>query len=185
MPEQIFQELNQKCQDAVDHLHSEYAKIQTGRANVALVENIMVDSYGTQTPLKGIANISVPEAKQIAIQPWNRDQLPNIEKAITEANLGLNPQNDGVVIRLNLPPMTEDRRKELVKLAHQYAEDARISVRNARHEALNSLKTKEKDKEISEDVLRGKEKETQEKVDEYNKKIEEAARHKEEDVMTV
>lgn len=185
MPEQTLSELNQKCQDAVDHLHSEYAKIQTGRANVALVENVMVDSYGTKTPLKGLANISIPETKQIAIQPWNRDQLPNVEKALIEANLGLVPQNDGVVIRLNLPPMTEDRRKELVKLVHKFAEDARISVRNARHDALNILKAKEKDKEISEDLLRGKEKEVQEKVDGHNHKIEEAAKHKEEDVMTV
>ena len=136
-------------------------------------------------PLKGIASISIPESNQIAIQPWNRDQLPNIEKAIVNANLGLNPQNDGTIIRLILPPLTEDRRKELVKLVHQYAEDARISIRNARHEALGKLKDMEKGKEIGEDELAIREKELQNTVDEFNKKVEEDAKKKEEDVMTV
>lgn len=185
MPQQIMQEFEQKCNASVEHLAQEYGKIQTGRANAALVENLMVDSFGSKMPLKGMASISVPESKQIAIQPWNRDQIPEIEKAILEANLGVNPQNDGSTIRLILPPLTEERRKELVKLVHQTAEDARISIRNARHEALNHLKDKEKGKEISEDELRGKEKIVQEKVDEFNKKIEEAAKKKEEDVMTV
>jgi len=185
MIDQIFQELNQKCEAAIDHLYSEYAKIQTGRANVALVENVTVDSYGAKMPLKGVATISIPEPKQIAIQPFNRDQLQNVEKAILEADLGLTPQNDGTFIRLNLPPLTEDRRKELVKIVHQYAEDSRISVRNARHEAISQLKELEKEKEISEDELRGKEKEVQEKVDKLNQQIEEAAKKKEKDVMTV
>ncbi len=181
----MIEELIKKCQDAIDHLHQEYAKIQTGRANAALVENIMVDSYGVKSPLKAVANISIPEAKQIAIQPWDRSQLSTIEKAIIEADLGLNPQNDGVAIRLNLPPLTEERRKELVKLVHQYAEDARISIRNARHETLHQFKEMEKAKEISEDDLKGKEKNVQEKVDEFNKMVEEASKKKEEDVMTV
>ncbi len=185
MSEQTLNELNQKCQDAVGHLHDEYAKIQTGRANVSLVENVMVESYGSKMPLKGVASISIPEPKQIAIQPFNRDQLQNVEKAIMDADLGLTPQNDGTFIRLNLPPLTEDRRKELVKMAHQLAEDARISIRNARHDAINYLKDKEKEKEISEDELKGKEKDIQEKVDDFNKKVEEAAKRKEEDVMTV
>lgn len=185
MPQQTLNELNQKCQDAIDHLHTEYAKIQTGRANVSLVENVMVDSYGSKVPLKGVATITIPEPKQIAIQPFSRDQLQSIEKALMEADLGLTPQNDGSFIRLNLPPLTEERRKELVKLAHRYAEDSRISMRNARHDALNYLKEMEKVKEISEDVLKGKEKEIQEKIDDFNKKVEESAKKKEEDIMTV
>ena len=180
-----MEELIKKCQDALDHLHNEYAKIQTGRANAALVESIMVDSYGVKSPLKALANISIPEAKQIAIQPWDRGQLSNIEKAILEADLGLVPQNDGVLIRLNLPPLTEERRKDLVKLVHKYAEDARISIRTARHDSLNQFKEMEKAKEISEDELKGKEKNVQEKVDEFNKMVEEASKKKEEDVMTV
>lgn len=185
MVEQTLSEMVTKCQDALDHLHQEYSKIQTGRANAALVENVMVESYGTKMPLKSMASVSIPEPKQIAIQPWDRGQLQSIEKAILEADLGLTPQNDGTFIRLNLPPMTEERRKELVKLVNQYAEEARISVRNSRHEAINSLKALEKDKEISEDDLHIKEKEVQEKVDDFNQKIEEAAKRKEEDVMTV
>lgn len=180
-----IEDLIKKCQDALDHLHQEYAKIQTGRANAALVESLMVDSYGVKSPLKALANISVPEAKQIAIQPWDRGQLVSIEKAIIEADLGLNPQNDGVLIRLNLPPLTEERRKELVKLVHKLAEDAKISIRNARHESLHQFKEMEKAKEISEDELRGKESDVQEKVDEFNKKVEENSKKKEEDVMTV
>lgn len=185
MVDQIFSELDAKCKLAIDHLHVEYGKIQTGRANAALVENIMVDSYGSKMPLKGVATISIPEPKQIAIQPFSRDQITNVEKAIIEANLGLNPQNDGVCIRLNLPPLTEDRRKELAKAVHRYAEESRISIRNARHDALGQLKNLEKEKEISEDELKGKEKKVQEKVDGYNQTIEESAKKKEQDVLTV
>ena len=178
-------ELITKCEAALEHLHNEYAKIQTGRANTALIESVMVDSYGTKTPIKGVASLSIPEPTQIAIQPWDKSQIPAIEKAILEANLGFNPQNDGTFIRLNIPPLTEERRKDLVKLVHKHAEDARISVRNVRHNVINEYKTMEKNKEIGEDELRSKEKDIQEKVDEYNKKIEESAKHKEQDVMTV
>jgi ribosome recycling factor len=182
---QTLQEAKDKFQKALDYLHEEYGKLQTGRANAALVENITVEVFGATMPLKGIANISIPESNQIAIQPWNRDHLPNVEKAITNAHLGLNPQNDGNFIRLILPPMTEERRKELVKLVHKYSEDARVSVRNARHEALTKLKNMEKEKEISEDELATKERDLQKIVDEYNAKIEEAAKHKEADIMSV
>jgi len=185
MPQQTLDELNKKCQFALDHLYQGFAKIQTGRANTALVEDVMVDSYGAKMPLRAVASISIPEPKQIAIQPYSRDQLTNIEKAILEADLGLNPQNDGNFIRLNLPPLTEERRRDLVKVVHKTAEEARISVRNARHDAIRRLKELEKDKEISEDDLRGEEKNVQEKVDAFNEKIEAAAKKKEQDVMTV
>ncbi len=181
----MMDELVIKCQDALDHLHQEFAKVQTGRASAALVEDIQVDSYGAKMPLKGVATITIPEPKQIAIQPFNKDQLTNIEKAVIEADIGLVPQNDGNFIRLNIPPLTEERRRDLVKMVHQFAEDARISVRNARHEALNTFKQMEKDKEMSEDELRGKEKAVQEKVDEFNKMVEEAAKKKETDIMTI
>ncbi len=181
MSQEVFDGLDQKCQDALDHLYQEYAKIQTGRANTSLVENVMVDSYGAKVPLKAVATIAIPEPKQIAIQPFSHDQLQNIEKALIEADLGMMPQNDGVFIRLNLPPMTEERRKELVKLVHKHAENTRISIRNARHEALSQLK----EMGISEDEEKMKEKEIQEKVDEFNQKVEDAAGKKEEDVMNV
>jgi ribosome recycling factor len=185
MTQPILDELNLKAQTAIDHLHNEFAKIQTGRANAALVENVMVDSYGVKVQLRSVASITIPEFKQIAIQPYSRDQLTNIEKAIKDANLGINPQNDGIVIRLNIPPLTEDRRKDLVKLVHKLAEDGRISIRNARHDALNALKALEKEKEISEDELHSKEKLMQEKVDSFNAQIEEILKKKEKDVMTV
>ncbi|MBN2087716.1 ribosome recycling factor [Candidatus Peregrinibacteria bacterium] len=185
MSDQILNDAKGKMQKAYDYMHEEFAKLQTGRANAALVENIMVESFGTTMPLKGIASISIPESNQIAIQPWNRDQLPNVEKAITNANLGLNPSNDGLMIRLILPPLTEDRRKDLVKLVHKYAEESKISIRNARHEAKTQLEALEKSKEISEDQLGVFEKKLQEVVDEYNKKVDEASKNKEQDVMTV
>ena len=185
MSDQVIGDAKQKMQDALDYLHEEYGKLQTGRANAALVEGLEVEVFGSVMPLKGVASISIPESNQIAIQPWNRDHLPNIEKAITEARLGLNPSNDGNVIRLIIPPLTEERRRDLVKLVHKYAEDSRVSIRNARHEALKKLEAMEKEKEISEDELKGKEKSLQDDVDEFNDKVEEAAKHKENDIMTV
>jgi len=185
MPDQIIAGAKAGMQKALDHLHEQFMKLQTGRAHPGLVEGIMVESYGTMMPLKGLATISIPEAKQIAIQPWSRDQLSAIEKAIIASNLGFNPRNDGVLIRIILPPLTEERRKELTKIVHQYAEEARIVIRNLRHEALNHLKTMEKEKEISEDLLSGMEKELQKVVDDFNKKVEDTAKQKEKDVMTV
>ncbi len=185
MPDSVISEAKQKMQNALNYMHDEYGKLQMGRANSALVDGINVEVFGSNMPLKGLANISIPESNQIAIQPWNRDHLPNIEKAITEANLGLNPTNDGNAIRLILPPMTEERRKDLVKLVHKYAEDSRVSIRNARHEALHKLKEMEKHGHISEDIQVGKEKEVQIVVDDFNKKIEESSNTKENDIMTV
>lgn len=185
MSEQVINDAKQKMQSAVKFLHEEYAKFQTGRASVALVDGLMVEVFGTAMPLKGVASISTPEANQITIQPWNRDHLTAIEKAIRESNLGLNPGNDGIMIRLIIPPLTEERRKDLVKLVHRYAEDARVSVRNSRHEALKKLEAMEKGKEISEDELHSKEKQLQKEVDDFNVKIEEEAKRKEKDIMTV
>lgn len=181
MSDQILESAKQLMQKALDHLHEEYSKFQTGRASAALVESLPVESFGATMPLKGLASISVPESNQIAIQPWNRDQLVSIEKAIRDSNLGLNPTNDGIMIRLMVPPLTEERRKDLVKLVHKYAEDSRISLRNARHEGMADLKKLE----MGEDELKGKEKKLQAMVDEFNEKIEEAAKQKEKDIMTI
>jgi len=145
----------------------------------------MVDSYGTKMPLKSLANITVPDAKTISIQPWDRGQIASVEKAIRDSSLGLNPQNNGIAIHLNLPPLTEERRKELVKVLHRYAEESRIAVRNLRHEALDQLKSLEKAKEIGEDQLEVAEKEAQKHVDGFNTMIEEASKKKEKEVMTV
>lgn len=185
MPDQIISEAKQKMQSALNYLHEEYGKLQTGRANAALVEGVEVEVFGSSMPLKGLASIFIPESNQIAIQPWNRDHLPNIEKAIREGSLGLNPSNDGTMLRIILPPLTEERRKDLVKLVHKYAEDTRVSIRNARHEALKKLEAMQKNKEISEDELAGREKSLQKEVDDFNAKVEEDAKHKEKDIMTV
>jgi len=185
MPNHVLTEGKEKMENAIKYLHDEYGKLQTGRASAALVDGIHVDVFGSSMPLKGLANISIPESNQIAIQPWNRDHLPNIEKAITEANLGLSPTNDGIVIRLLIPPLTEERRKELVKLVYRYAEDARVSIRNARHEALKKFSGMEKEKIISEDELKGKERELQLIVDEFNKRIEDDSKNKDKDIITI
>lgn len=185
MVDQIFSELKTKSEAALHHLHQEYGKLQTGRASSALVENIPVESFGAKVPMKGVATITIPEPQQIAIQPFNRDQLVNIEKAIMDANIGLTPQNDGNFIRLNIPPLTEERRKELVKLVHKYAEESKISLRNARHDAINQLKQLEKEKSLSEDELRSNEKKVQDTVDDFNQKIDDNSKKKEQDVMTI
>ena len=185
MPNQILDDAKKKMESALGYLHEEYGKLQTGRANAGLVDGLNVEVFGSTMLLKGLANISIPESNQIAIQPWNRDHLPNIEKAINDANLGLNPTNDGVAIRLIIPPLTEERRRDIVKMVHKYSEDARVSVRNARHEALSKLKNMEKEKAISEDELNSKEKAMQNIVDEFNKKIEEDSKQKEQDIMTI
>lgn len=185
MSEQVISEAVQKMQTAIKFLHDEFAKFQTGRASTALVEGITVEVFGARMPIKGVASLSTPESNQIAIQPWNRDHLVAIEKAIRESSLGLNPSNDGLMIRLIIPPLTEERRKDLVKLVHRYAEECRVSIRNARHEALKKLEAMEKNKTISEDELAGKEKALQKEVDDSNSKVEEAAKRKEKDIMTV
>ena len=185
MSDQIITEAKQKMENALNFLHEEFGKLQTGRANAALVEGLQIEVFGSLMPLKGLASITIPEPNQIVIQPWNRDQLSSIEKAIRESNLGLNPSNDGQLIRLIIPPLTEERRRDLVKLLHKYAEDGRVSIRNARHEALKKLDGMEKDKEISEDERKGREKTLQKAVDDYNARVEESAKHKENDIMTI
>ena len=183
--ESVVKKLEEELQGALEHLHEDYAGLQIGRASASLVDRITVESYGTMQPLKAVANISVPDARTVQIQPWDRSNLPIIEKAITMSELGLNPQNDGLVIRLNIPPLTEERRKELSKVVGTMAEEAKISVRNARHEAMEELKKLQKSNEITEDQLASGEKRVQQKVDELNSSIEEAAKAKEEDVMKV
>lgn len=181
----MFQATKQKMQGHLNHLHEEYGKLQTGRASGAMVEGVMVESFGAKMPLKGVASISVPESNQILIQPWDKSQLSAVEKAIIEANLGLNPQNDGVVIRLTIPPLTEERRKDLVKTVHRLAEEARVSIRQDRQDANNKIKQLKKDGEITEDDVKRLEKELQDLVDDFNKHIEASAKKKDEDVMTV
>jgi ribosome recycling factor len=185
----MFQPLiNQKekeFQQTIDFFSEECQKIRTGRANPGLVEGLMVDYYGTRTPLKQIATINAPEARTILIQPWDKDSLVNIEAAIRESDLGLNPANDGQVIRLNIPPLNEERRQEMVKMLNQKAEAARISIRSIREEIWETIQEKTKNGEISEDdKFRGKDK-LQEIVDGYNEKIETIREKKEKEITTI
>jgi ribosome recycling factor len=168
------------CQKVLEHLHGEYSKLQTGRASAALVEHVEVEAYGQKQPLKNIAGISVPDAKTIAISPWDKSVMQNVEKALQVANLGVNPVNDGVVIRLNLPPMTEERRLQMVKVVNTLAEDARIAVRKHRQEAQDVIK-QEKDEDVRATLLE----ELQKAVDEMNEGIAQVSKKKEDDLMKI
>jgi len=168
-----------------ERLHAEYAKLRSGRASSALVDDIMVDYYGTPTPLKQAANVTVPEARQILIQPWDKGMLEAIEEALRKADLGLLPNSDGVVIRLSLPPMTEENRKDLVKVLNQRTEEARIAVRGVREEIWKAIQKEEKDGDMSEDDKFAGKDALQKVVDDHNAQIEEARAKKEEDILTV
>ncbi len=170
---------------ALEHLKTEFSRLQIGRASAGLVEGLMVESYGTMQPLKAVAHISIPDAKTIQIQPWDRSQLQAIEKAIQVSNLGLQPSNDGIVIRINLPPMTEERRRDIVKVVNKLAEEERITVRHVRQTYMDQIKGMEKAKTIPEDQVKLLEKMLQEKVDQYNREIESTAQSKENDVLTI
>ena len=168
-------------QKALDYLHSEFAGLQTGRASTTLVEGLVVSTYGSTQPLKNISNISTPDAKTIMIAPWDASLVPEVEKIIIASDLGMTPNNNGKSIILNIPPMTEERRKEIVKLVHKYSEDAKISVRNARHDAMKQLDTQE----LSEDEEHQKKDEIQKKVDDANTSIDTVTKAKEADIMKV
>src|SRR3990167_4766385 len=170
---------------AVEHFKSELSTLRTGRASAALVENLMADFYGVPTQLSHMAQISIPEPRMIAIQPFDKNSLKDIEKAIQASSLGINPVNDGLYIRLTIPQMTEDRRKELVRVVSQMAEKARISVRNIREDIWKEIQTMEKDGKIGEDgKISGKE-DLQKMVDKFNDEIKKIAEAKEKEVLTI
>ncbi len=180
-----FSEFKQKLEKTVGHLKVEIASLRTGRATPALVEDLEVDYYGSKTSLKAIASISSPEPRSLVIQPWDKNAIQPIEKAIQSSSLGLNPVTDHDVIRLSIPPLTEERRKELTKLLGRHLEDARIHVRREREGMLKEVDRKEKAKEISEDEEFRQKSEVQKIVDEINKKIEEIGLMKEKEIMKV
>jgi ribosome recycling factor len=167
---------------AVEVTHREFSTIRTGRASPALVEGIKVDYYGTSTPLKQLANISVPNPKLITIQPWDPSALESVEKAILKSSVGLTPNNDGKVIRLNMPELTKERREELVKLIKKIAEDGKVSMRTVRRDANESIKKMEKDNDITEDDKYDMQDEVQEMTDKYTKEIDTLLEHKEKEL---
>ena len=182
---EIFKQVESKMKHAVDHFHDELKRLRTGRASISMLDPVVVDYYGTPTPLTAVANLSVADANLLVAQPWDTSQIPAIQRGITQANLGLNPSSDGKVVRIPIPPLTEDRRKALVKQAHELAENARNSVRLVRREGNESLKAKEKKHEISQDDERRGLDEVQKLHDHYIAQIATTLQHKEKDIMTV
>ena len=180
-----MQDLKQKGNSIIERLMSEMSSLRTGRATPALIENLEVDYYGTKTPLKAIAAISNPEPRMLAIQPWDKGAMQAIEKAIQSSPLGLNPIADRDMIRLSIPALTEERRKELTKLLGRFIEDARISVRKEREDALRAIDNRLKAKDISEDERFRQRADIQKTIDEINKKIEDIGLAKEKEIMAV
>jgi ribosome recycling factor len=170
-----------EAEKVMAYLHAEFSKLQTGRANAALVENVVVEAYGQNQALKAIAGVSVQDAKTIVVQPWDAGTLAAVEAALTKADLGVSPVNDGSVIRLTLPPMTEERRQQLVKVVHQLAEEGRISIRQQRQTAHDDIKDNEKDEDVRYTLLE----ELEKAVKASNEKIDVSKKQKEEEVMTV
>jgi len=185
----MIQELRKKTSDrmqgAIDELKKEFAGIRTGRASMALLDGIVIDYYGTPTPVQQLASLTIPESRQIAIQPWEQKLIPEIEKAIMKSDLGLTPMNDGKTIRINIPILTEERRKQLVKLVKKRAEESKIAVRNIRRDSNEELKKLEKGEHISEDEVKKEHDEIQKITDSFIKKIDELAEHKEKEIMEV
>ena len=180
----VIKEVETRMQGALDALGREFAGVRTGRASTGLLEGIRVDYYGTPTPVPQVASLSVPDPKTLLIQPWDASLLPAIEKAIMKSDLGLTPANDGKVIRLVMPPLSEERRKQLAKAVGKQAEDARVAIRNIRHDANKKLKTMEKEKKISEDDGRRGQDQTQKITDKFIQRVDELLKKKEQEILT-
>jgi ribosome recycling factor len=183
MKDEILSEMRDKMENTIDALKKEFKKIRTGRASTALLEGIKVDCYETQMPLEQVASLSVPESRLITIKPWDQSIIGEIEKSILKSELGLTPMNDGKIIRISIPPLTEERRRELAKLAKKMAEEAKISIRNHRREANEFFKELKNEKEISEDVMYKCQDQVQDKTNEFTKKIDEVTAEKEKEII--
>jgi len=181
----ILDETQNRMQKSVDATHNEFRSIHTGRASIALVEAIQVECYGAFKPLKGLASITTPDAKTVTIQPWDPSLIPAIDRAIVKAELGLVPTNDGRVVRIKVPSLTEERRKELDKIIRKIAEDGRVSIRNIRHEANEAIKRLEKAKSVTEDESRATQKKVQDATDKFTKMVDELVAKKEVELKEV
>jgi ribosome recycling factor len=181
----LKKDLKRRMDSAVDVLKKEFAGLRTGRASTALLDPVMVDAYGSVVPLNQVANVSVPEPRMIVVQVWDKGTVKAVEKAIRDAGLGLNPAADGQQVRVPIPPLNEERRLELQKVAGKYAEQARVSVRNVRRDGMDALKKMEKDGVLSQDEHRAHEKDVQTFTDETIKRLDEALAHKEKEIMQV
>jgi ribosome recycling factor len=184
MPQYDKADVERRMKGAVDSFRSDLGGLRTGRANVTLLDPVVVEVYGSNMPLNQVATVSAPEPRMLSVQVWDRSNVTPVEKAIRSAGLGLNPITDGQMLRLPIPDLTEERRKELAKLAGQYAEKAKIAIRNVRRDANDSLKTDENKKEISEDDRKRLETEVQKMTDEMIKAVDDAAAHKEKEILS-
>jgi ribosome recycling factor len=184
MPQYEKADIERRMKGAVDALKSDLQGLRTGRANASLLDPVVVEVYGSMMPLNQVASVTVPEPRMLSVQVWDRSNMIAVEKGIAHANLGLNPIIDGQTLRLPIPDLTQDRRKELAKLAGQYAEKAKIAIRNVRRDGMEALKTDEKKKEISEDERKRAEDEVQKLTDKYVAEADEAAAKKEQEILT-
>jgi len=183
MIDDIYQETKESMSKTVEALNRELQRIRTGRASLSVLDGIKVDYYGTPTPLNQMATLAVPESRQITIQPWDASVIKDIEKAILKSDLGLTPSNDGKILRISIPPLTEERRKELVKVIHKICEDHKVTVRNIRRDSNELLKSLKKDGDISEDEAFRSQDEVQKITDEHIKRIDERYSEKEKEIL--
>ena len=183
MLEEVFEDLNDRMDKTIGALEKDLTKIRTGRASTALVDGIRVDYYGTKTPLGQMASISVPEARLLMIQPWDTSVIGDVEKAILKSDLGLTPMNDGKIIRISIPPLSEERRRDLVKIVKKMAEEGKVALRNVRRDANDMLKDLEKEKEISEDEKFRAQDEVQKITDDFIKKVDGVIDGKEKEIL--
>jgi ribosome recycling factor len=180
----VLKDLETRMTAAIDTVSREFASVRTGRASTALLDSVRVDYYGTMTPVTQMASVSVPDARTLVIQPWEATQLQAIEKAIIKSDLGLNPVNDGKTLRLTLPTLTEERRKQLAKTVHRIAEEGRVAVRNVRREANDKLKAMARDKKVSEDEERRGHDQIQKTTDRFVTKVDELLKKKEQEILS-
>ena len=185
MVKEVLKEANERMEKAVDHVRNELSKIRTGKATTTILDNVKVDYYGTMTPINQVANVSTPDYHTITVQPWDKTVIPLIEKAILSADMGLNPANDGNVIRVPIPALNEERRKEIVKMVKKFGEEGKIAVRNIRRDDIEKLKKMEKEEHFSEDERKHGENEIQKLTDSHIKDIDSLVDAKEKEVMEV
>ena len=183
--ENVKQKFVAGMEKTVEALRKDFGRVRTGRASASLLENIMVDYYGTPTPINQVGTLAVPEPRMITIQPWEKKIIGEIEKAILKSDLGLNPDSDGQIIRVVIPPLTEDRRREMTKMTKKMGEESKVALRNLRRDANEKLKKMEKDKELTKDDLKRGEKEIQDLTDSYVKKIDEIVAAKDKEIMEI
>jgi len=183
--EALVKDTSARMERSIEAFRKELGKVRTGRASFSLLDGVKVDYYGTPTPLQQVGTLSVPESRLITVTPWDTKMIVPIEKAIQGSGLGLNPSSDGKMVRIPIPPLTEERRRELAKVVRKMGEDARVAVRNVRREAIEKLKDREKKKEISEDVVKRGQERVQKETDAHVKKIDEILKSKEQEILEV